>query len=65
MQYFNFDLDNLREVLIYLNNVFQITNGVFFGVGAIFMFFDLTGKPAFLRKYKVQVSKISNKTLVK
>ena len=33
---------------------FQITNGVYFGVGSIYMFFDLTSKPAFLRKYKIQ-----------
>jgi hypothetical protein len=35
-------------------NLKQITNGVYFGVGAIFMTFDLTGKPSVLRKYKIQ-----------
>ena len=34
---------------------FIITNVIYWSVGGIFSFFDITGTPKFLRKYKVYV----------
>ena len=33
---------------------FIITNFVYFGVGSVYSYFDITGTPKFLKKYKVR-----------
>ena len=42
------------EFTLAVFGTFIITNFVYFGVGSVYSYFDITGTPKFLKKYKVR-----------
>lgn len=48
------------EFNLHVYGTFLLTNVIYWTVGGIFSYFDITGTPKFLRKFKVTIIESSN-----